>query len=75
MKNQSEFFVHLQKDGVTESFGPGEDIPAWAASKINNPYVSGKQDSEDEPVVDEPKVAVNDGDDEAPKTRRGRARS
>lgn len=74
MKNQSEFFVHLQKDGVTESFGPGEDIPAWAAGKIDNPYVSGKKDSEDEVPVDEPKVAVDD-DDEAPKPRRGRARS
>jgi hypothetical protein len=70
VKNQSEFYVHATKDGVTQSFGPGEDIPSWV--KVDNPYVSGKQDSEDEPAVDEPKVAAEDGD---AKPRRGRARS
>lgn len=64
MKNQSDFFVHAQKDGVTESFGPGDDIPSWV--KIDNPYVSGKKDSEDEPQFPEP-----DEDDE-PKRRPAR---
>lgn len=71
-KNNSEFYVHALKDGELHSFGPGEDIPSWV--KVDNPYVSGKQDSEDEPVVDEPKAAAAEGDEE-PKPRRGRARS
>lgn len=63
MKNQSDYFVHAQKDGVTHSFGPGEDIPSWV--HVDNPYVTGKKtESEDEPVESE--------DDEAP--RRGRPR-
>lgn len=41
MKNQSEYAVHLQKDGVTETFMPGDDIPAWASKMITNPLVSG----------------------------------
>ncbi|MGV0042024.1 hypothetical protein [Mycobacterium colombiense] len=75
MKNQSEFYVHATKDGVTESFAPGDDIPSWV--KVDNPYVSGKKDSEDEAPVDEPKAAAvdDDADDAAPKPRRGRARS
>lgn len=62
MKNQSEFFVHATKDGVTESFGPGEDIPSWV--KVDNPYVSGKKDDNPEQV---PEV-----EEDAPK--RGRPR-
>ena len=26
-------------DGITHSFGPGDDIPAWARRKITNPKV------------------------------------
>lgn len=65
MKNQSEFFVHAQKDGVTESFGPGEDIPSWV--KIDNPYVSGKKE-------DEPKQPPASAPDEVAVPKRGRPR-
>ena len=71
-KNNSEFYVHALKDGELQSFAPGEDIPAWV--KVDNPYVSGKQDSEDEAPVDEPRVAPEEAD-EAPKRGRSRARS
>lgn len=62
-KNNSEFYVHAVKDGELQSFGPGEDIPSWV--KVDNPYVTGKKDSEDEPQVDEVTVV----DDDAPKRR------
>lgn len=47
MKNESEYAVHLQKDGVTESFLPGDEIPAWAARLIKNPLVTGDAVEED----------------------------
>lgn len=47
MKNESEYAVHLQKDGVTETFMPGDDIPAWASKRITNPLVSGDAVEED----------------------------
>lgn len=46
-KNESEYAVHLQKDGVTETFLPGDDIPAWAAKKITNPLVTGDAEEVD----------------------------
>ena len=55
MKNESEYAVHLQKDGVTESFLPGDEIPAWAARLIKNPLVTGDAVEEDG-VVKEHKV-------------------
>jgi hypothetical protein len=55
-KNESEFAVHLQKDGVTESFLPGDDIPAWASKKITNPLVSGAAEEVDG-AVEEKKSA------------------
>jgi hypothetical protein len=66
VKNQSEYTVHLQKDGVTESFGPDEEIPAWAAKLITNPLVTGKGTEEDGKVVE------GKDDDEKPAPRRGR---
>jgi hypothetical protein len=47
VKNESEYAVHLQKDGVTESFLPGDEIPAWAARLIKNPLVTGDAVEED----------------------------
>jgi hypothetical protein len=46
-KNESEYAVHLQRDGVTETFLPGDEIPAWAAKKITNPLVSGDAEEVD----------------------------
>ena len=31
-------FVHVQDEqGAMHVFGPGDDVPAWAAEKITNP--------------------------------------
>lgn len=51
MINQSEYFVHATKDGVTQSFGPGADIPDWV--KIDNPFVTGKDADVDTPSGDD----------------------
>jgi hypothetical protein len=45
MKNESEYTVHLGKDGVTHTVPPGEEFPDWA--KPENPYVTGKLKDED----------------------------
>lgn len=32
--------VHvLDDEGATHVFGPGDDVPTWAAKKITNPHV------------------------------------
>lgn len=56
-KNESEYAVHLQKDGVTETFLPGDDIPAWAAKKITNPLVSGDAEEVDGAIKETRKKA------------------
>jgi hypothetical protein len=58
VKNESEYAVHLQKDGVTESFLPGEDIPAWAAKLITNPLVTGDAEEVDGAVKEKNKPAA-----------------
>jgi hypothetical protein len=54
VKNESEYTVHLQKDGVTESFAPGDEIPAWAAKRITNPLVTGDAVEEDGVIKEKP---------------------
>lgn len=49
MRIGGQFAVHLVKDGVTQSFMPGDEVPEWAAKLITNPNVLAVDDAEDEP--------------------------
>lgn len=49
MRIGGEFAVHLVKDGVTQSFMPGDEVPEWAAKLITNPSVIAVDDAEGEP--------------------------
>ncbi len=54
-------YVHVfDEDGRTHIFGPGDEVPAWAAEKIQNPAA---WDEMPEPAA-EPEVAKK-----APRTR------
>lgn len=70
-KNESEYAVHLQKDGVTETFLPGDEIPAWAAKKITNPLVSGDAEEVDGVIKENRKAPAK----AAPKSAESKADS
>jgi hypothetical protein len=49
MRIGGQFAVHLMKDGVTQTFMPGDVVPEWAATLITNPNVLAVDDVEGEP--------------------------
>lgn len=37
-------FVHVtDESGVSHVFGPGDEVPAWAAEKVSNPKAWGEE--------------------------------
>jgi hypothetical protein len=74
-KVQGEYAVHIAGDnGEVVTLLPGDEIPAWAAKKVTNPHVTGKETAEDaspNPLSDD----VPGDDDADLKPRRGRPRS
>ena len=57
MGRQLAAYVHVTDDrGASHGFGPGDDVPAWAAAKITNPDAWSADDPEpaEEPDSPEP---------------------
>lgn len=48
MAGLSKFVAVRDDNGTVHSFGPGSDVPAWAAKKITNPSVWGDGGSSDD---------------------------
>jgi hypothetical protein len=50
MGRQLNSYVYVEdKDGISRGFGPGDDVPSWAAKQITNPDVW-VDEADDEPV-------------------------
>jgi hypothetical protein len=69
MRIGGQLAVHLVKDGVTQSFMPGDEVPEWAAKLITNPNVLAVDDvASDEPSGSSEAAS----DDDAPPPRYGK---